>query len=1302
MRIRWRRILMVLLALTGCFIILMGSLFWYLHTDSFRALARAEILSRLRSGTGMDVGLEDLRLDFFRRRFLIRGLTLSPRSGSTGTFRLSLDEARGSFRIGRLIKPRPRISELVLVRPHIALLTGTGGGWNPEGFLRVFRRSLDFAAARVDVQDGWLELDNRRVPFSVALEDLSCDIRYREAPERYDIELSYKNSRFLWAGRDIIYDLKTRMSVTLAGIHFASLEIRYKDSFLAGSGSLQNWRSAILTLHLAGPVEAADMTLFHSALEEARGKTDAVIEVQWDAGGFRASGDISAAVGEFRTVRFTGLRGAFDYERNVLRLRNVRARLEEGTVRADGAFHLGSRPVPHRFRIEAKTVPLEKAAVLLRMPEISFENRVDSAAVIAWRSGVRDLDFEGTIALHGLPMSDSYDPRRIALSGSADVGYRRGIWRVSKADFQSPATRITASGSGDSAFKVRLVTERLAEPLAILRAFSSDVRDLVRAEPGIVEGSGRLELDGLVRLLPSNPASYGGRIAVEGGRWRSYKADHFDAQATWDGTTLSLRSMEARLGSQVIQGDLAVQTPAGRDERARLRFAGKLQGLSLSSLTEYGLDLRPDLKGVLSGDGSVAYADGQWTGRGVLEVRDLEVAEQQFDRLNARVRLDPHLLEILEGEIRRGAAVFRFKGDVERSSQVMRLSVGLDGLSLSEIRGPSDTGAPVEGYLSASGQLSGKPDNPSFDGRFQLKGLRYSSWDLGEGSGTLKLAERMLDLRGGVGSEFGALEGRAQISTESGFPGQASFDFRDWNVQRLVPADTPRILSDLSTALRGKLEMEGKFAEPSTLRLRAELDGARLKIRGYEFRNSGRIRLAVANRRLQIEEAKIVGDGSDFTLGGEIPVGEDSGLNLRLAGDLNLRIMDGIVEGLRVSGSTRLDVRASGSRSDPEVIGQANLTGAQFDYVDLPFNLTSVQGRLVFSRNIARLESVRGNMATGSFEVTGIAELRGGAIQSTNLRMTVRKARIPFPKDFRTTLDASLNLTASPESGILSGQVNVTRAEYLRPLSFFQQFAARGSGSTSGFTDSFLGRLRLNLELQSARGLIIDDETVKLTAGFRLRLRGTPEYPSLLGRIEADEGSVLFRGNRFDFVYARADFFDRNQITPVLDARAEVDLKSYRLILDAKGPLDELKVNLSSDPPLSTVDAVSLLTTGTTGGVGNGTSRREAEVAGISAAGLLSEGLTGGLTRQVERVFGFQSFRVDPFLAGADKDPTARVTITQRLSKDLRVTYSRNLSKTEEQIVILEYDITRNISIVAIQDEKGGVGLDFRIRRRFR
>jgi translocation and assembly module TamB len=548
---------------------------------------------------------------------------------------------------------------------------------------------------------------------------------------------------------------------------------------------------------------------------------------------------------------------------------------------------------------------------------------------------------------------------------------------------------------------------------------------------------------------------------------------------------------------------------------------------------------------------------------------------------------------------------------------------------------------------------------------------------------------------------LGGLEGRARLSTGPGFAGTASLEFRDWNIQKLAPPETPRLLSDLSTALQGKLEIEGRFAEPSSLVLRGEMDGARLKVRGYDLHNQGKIRFSMAGQKLHVDEARFVGEGTDLTLSGDIPAPSAQGLNLKLAGKVNLKIADRLVEKLRISGSTQLDVRASGTVRNPEVIGQANLGGAQFDYSDLPFGLSGVEGRFVFSRDVVRLESVRGRMATGTFDVSGAAEHKTGEIRSFNLQINVSKARIPYPKDFRTTFDAKLTLGGNLNYQILSGQVEVARAEYLRPISLLEQVAGRGGSTGPLVSDPALSGLRLNLDLQSNQGLVIDDETVQLRGSFRLRLRGTPAYPSLVGYMEANEGSIMFRGNRFEFVFARAEFYDRSRINPNLNARAEVDLKRYRLVLDVKGPLDKLVFNLTSDPPLSTVDAVSLLSSGQRGGAAESDIRRQSEVAGLSAAGLLSEGVTGGLSRQVERVFGFQNFRVDPFLA-TDKDPTARVTITRRISKDVLVTYSRNLSQSQDQIVILEFDISKNLSIVATQDESGGYGLDFQFRRRIR
>jgi translocation and assembly module TamB len=335
--------------------------------------------------------------------------------------------------------------------------------------------------------------------------------------------------------------------------------------------------------------------------------------------------------------------------------------------------------------------------------------------------------------------------------------------------------------------------------------------------------------------------------------------------------------------------------------------------------------------------------------------------------------------------------------------------------------------------------------------------------------------------------------------------------------------------------------------------------------------------------------------------------------------------------------------------------------------------------------------------------VSGAIEHQNGQLRSITLQVAARQVSFPYPKNFHTTADADLTLRGGSDAQVLSGEIRVTRAEYLQGLNLLEQLASRSSAPPGPLTtDPILLGLRLNVSINSTEGLYIDNELTRLRGGMRLTLRGTPAYPSLIGRVEATSGSIFFRDNRFEITRAAADFLDRNRINPILEVRAEADVRTYRLVLDVSGDLDHLRFNVTSDPPLSTVDILTMLTTGKSVDPTMESSRHQSEITGLSAASILSESVTGVIGKRVQRIFGLQTFRVDPFLAGAENDPTARVTITERLSKDLSVTFSRNLSTNEEQIVIVEYAVSRNISVVATRDENGKYGLDFRFRGRFR
>jgi hypothetical protein len=99
------------------------------------------------------------------------------------------------------------------------------------------------------------------------------------------------------------------------------------------------------------------------------------------------------------------------------------------------------------------------------------------------------------------------------------------------------------------------------------------------------------------------------------------------------------------------------------------------------------------------------------------------------------------------------------------------------------------------------------------------------------------------------------------------------------------------------------------------------------------------------------------------------------------------------------------------------------------------------------------------------------------------------------------------------------------------------------------------------------------------------------------------------------------------------------------------------------------------------------------------AAGRLSEQV--GLERGVERVFGLNSFSIDPSIVrgGAGTTTSARFTVGKRITPDVSVIYSQDLRGTEERILSVEYFLSDRLSLLLTREQPGGFGFDLRLRR---
>jgi translocation and assembly module TamB len=111
----------------------------------------------------------------------------------------------------------------------------------------------------------------------------------------------------------------------------------------------------------------------------------------------------------------------------------------------------------------------------------------------------------------------------------------------------------------------------------------------------------------------------------------------------------------------------------------------------------------------------------------------------------------------------------------------------------------------------------------------------------------------------------------------------------------------------------------------------------------------------------------------------------------------------------------------------------------------------------------------------------------------------------------------------------------------------------------------------------------VENDVVRGKVKGNVTLTGTAASPGVVGSLALDEGArAVFRGNEFVLTHAVADFTDRRKVRMSLDAHGEAQVRDYQIFMHLTGPYEEPAVQLTSQPPLSQQDVVTLLSLGYT------------------------------------------------------------------------------------------------------------------------
>jgi translocation and assembly module TamB len=291
------------------------------------------------------------------------------------------------------------------------------------------------------------------------------------------------------------------------------------------------------------------------------------------------------------------------------------------------------------------------------------------------------------------------------------------------------------------------------------------------------------------------------------------------------------------------------------------------------------------------------------------------------------------------------------------------------------------------------------------------------------------------------------------------------------------------------------------------------------------------------------------------------------------------------------------------------------------------------------------------------------------------------------------------------KNALLSGNVTVTRLGLNPQFDFANYLAAGMRGAPAQKISSPLNNLHLDVRVTSTPELQVQTSLARLSGNVDLRLRGTASRPVVLGRVNLLEGTIYFNSTKYRLERGDIIFTNPVRIEPALDVELSARVRDYDITLGFHGPINKLTPSYRSDPPLSSSDIISLLALGSTAEetanpTMTGTAQYQPAVSENASSSLIGQALNATVRSRAQKLFGVSRVKIDPNVGGALNAGLARVTVEQQASNNLTITYITNLTQSAQQIIQVEYNLNRNVSIVGVRDQTGVVSFVVLLRKR--
>jgi translocation and assembly module TamB len=1294
----------------------------------FREKVRLRIISEVERATGGRVEVRGFRFAWERLEAEVDSFVLHGKEppGEPPLFKARL--VRVGLKIVSLLDRDIDIASAVVVEPRVRIVVYEGGGTNlprpavARGGKSPVEKFLALAIRQFRIENGLVEINERRVPLDVRGENLTAHLSYERAGPRYSGAVSVRQLH-LTPHFATIPPMDADFSVALEGNRLSIGAGRFATAGSAGQGtaSVEN----LLAPRVSASFEArlSLKELLKAVKSPAAGSGNVQVTGKYSHSGISSYLLTARASGRGLSVQAAGARVGDVGLTSDVEVRPGLAALRKLVVSGLGGAFTGEATIEksRRFHVTGETRGLS-------IPALAHLRGIEAGAWNGTVSGPVDLAGElaggrarGLKARADLSVEASATERPVAGEVNVLFDQQAGTLELRDSHLATAATKIRFDGTLERSIRATVESTDLGD---ILVAASLAGAAAPKSLPVALKG-GVARFSGAMTGKLEEPR-VSGHVSVtnfvfEGRQFERLEADIEAASGSFQSSKFALDRNGARLEGR---GRVAL-VKWKSEETSAVAGSFSVRGLSLESvLAEAGSKV--SARGMVSGSFQLTGSIGAPQVSGTADLAQAVAYGEKLAQVQVGLRYEGRSLRI--EPIRLTAGNGRVEGSVEFAHEArnwkqgaLRFKLSGKGLRISQARAIAGLPEDVDGDadLEVEGEVStteAKPILRSLAGTATLRKLVIQKKPAGELRVTAATKSGLLTLSvAGEGAGM-RLDGQARCKLQGDYAveGEGSFtkfalsSLRPWLLAAYGKAPPLEAIAEGKLTFAGRVLGAGSWKgrlELSNVEIRPETTGAGMVL---TLRSTAPVVVAISRKEAAIENARFTGTGTSLEGGGTVIFGGGRPeYDLRLRGEINLQILQSFNPNVTAVGESDMDITVRGPLARPEIYGQMQLKQASLNLRGIPNGIEGANGKIFFSRDRATIENLTARTGGGTLRLDGWAGF-GGERAAFGLQAVAKQVRVRYPEGVSTTFDATLEVRGTTARSLLSGTATVLRYS-MSPSLDFGSLVSRPSPPmlASGTQSDLLRGMQLDVKVDTARNARLESALTRdIQAEANLTIRGTPYKPVLLGRVVINQGEINFLGNRYRLSRGEIAFVNSAKLEPILNLDLYTRVRGIDVTMTFTGPPDRLNVTYRSDPPLQTNEIIPLLAVGRAPTSDPALLARRNErdqswqqIGASSVMGTVLDSLEGG---RLQRFFGVSRIKIDPKLTGVGNTPEAQLTIEQQVSKNITFTYVSSFAQEQQQLFRLEWNVSRQWSLLAVRDENGLFGVEFQFKTQFK